>query len=158
MRALDLESASSLLDWKEFERFASLAFESLGYETEKNYRLKKPRIEIDILAHRGNAIAFAVDCKHWKRTVGHASMLRICERQVERSLRLIGSFQRIVPVVLTWHDEMLRVIENGVPVVPIHKLSDFLVNWESSETEILVLEGKLAPVERDLTLDKRYST
>ena len=147
MRTIDLESASSLFDWKEFENFARLAFESSGFEVNQNHRLKNPRIEIDILAHRGD-LAFSADCKHWKRTVGRATMLQVGERQIERSKRVLDSFRRVVPMVLTWHDERLRVLENGVPIVPISMLADFLLNWESSESEILVLtkseyQGKL---------------
>jgi len=137
MRPIDLERTSSLLDWREFENFARLAFESFGYQTRKNYFLRKPRMEIDLLGIRGE-LAFAVDCKHWKRTAGHAAMLRVGERQIERSLRLLGSFRSVIPLVLTWHDEMLQILENGVPVVPVHRLEDFLLNWESSD--ILVLE------------------
>ncbi|MCL5068437.1 MAG: restriction endonuclease [Thaumarchaeota archaeon] len=45
------------------------AFASFGFETIKNFRMKKPTMEIDLLATKQD-LAFAVDCKHWKRTVG----------------------------------------------------------------------------------------
>jgi Holliday junction resolvase-like predicted endonuclease len=136
---VDLERVSSFLNWKEFEGLAQRAFEDSGYETKQNYRFTKPRMEIDLLAHRGD-LAFAVDCKHWKRTAGRAAMQRVGERQIVRSLRLLESFTKVIPLVLTWHDEMLHVLENGVPVVPVHRLADFLLNWESSKDDILVLE------------------
>ncbi|MCL5068436.1 MAG: hypothetical protein M1368_08815, partial [Thaumarchaeota archaeon] len=62
------------------------------------------------------------------------------DRQILRSKRLLGlmGLSRVVPVVLTWHDELLGVLENGVPIVPIHRLTDFVMNWESTD-EILVL-------------------
>ena len=110
-----------------------------GTRQSKIIDLTKPRMEIDLLAQKGD-LAFAVDCKHWKRTVGHAAMQRVGERQIERSLRLLESFTKVIPLVLTWHDEMLHVLENGVPIVPVHRLADFLLNWESSEGDILVLK------------------
>ena len=140
MRTADIEGVSSFLDWREFESFARLAFESFGYETLQNYLLRKPKMEIDILAFRGK-FAFAVDCKHWKRTVGQAAMLSIAAKQIDRSLRLLESYDRVIPLVLTWHDEMLYVLENGVPVVPVCRLADFLLNWESSGDDILVLRS-----------------
>ena len=146
----DLEGMSSKLDWKEFENFARLAFESAGFEVRQNFRLKKPTCEIDLVAFRGNSLAFAVDCKHWKRTVGYSTMLNIGSKQMERANRLTVSFKNVIPMVLTLHDEMLRVLENGVPVVPISTLSDFLLNWENPENCVAVLKG--TRVEKQLRL------
>jgi Holliday junction resolvase-like predicted endonuclease len=129
----DAEAFSTFLDWKQFEGLAELALRSFGYKTVKNYRLKKPAQEIDLLAVSGK-VAFGIDCKHWKRTVGQATMLTVAEKQVKRCERLIEteSINRIIPVILTWRDEQLRILENGVAVVPIQKISDFILNWESS--------------------------
>ena len=135
----DPELISARLDWKQFELLSEQAFASFGFETIKNFRMKKPTMEIDLLATKQD-LAFAVDCKHWKRTVGAGAMKRIGDRQILRSKRLLGlmGLSRVVPVVLTWHDELLGVLENGVPIVPIHRLTDFVMNWESTD-EILVL-------------------
>ncbi len=135
----DPESASSNLDWRQFEELSEQAFNSLGFETRINLRLKKPTMEIDLLATR-QELAFAVDCKHWKRTVGSGVMKKVGDRQILRSKRLVGLFglSRVIPIVLTWHDELLGVLDNGVPVVPIHRLTDFVMNWETSD-RILVL-------------------
>lgn len=125
----------------EFELFSKRVFSSFGFRTIRNFRLKKPRMEVDLIAV-GNGIAFAVDCKHWKRTAGHASMSKIAGKQASRARRLAaeGNFGRIIPVILTWRDESLFLLENGVPVVPIHRLADFLLNWDQSTSEILVFE------------------
>lgn len=131
--ALDSEAFSSTLDWKQFEGLAELAFRSFGYHTIKNYRLTKPRLEIDLVA-TSTKVGFGIDCKHWKRTVGQATMLAIAQKQIKRCERLLESIgvETIVPVILTWHDEQLQVLENGVAVVPIQKISDFFLNWDSS--------------------------
>lgn len=141
--ASDLESSAKKLSWQEFEIFVEKIFSSLGFETLRNYRLRKPRIEIDLLAWR-NDFAIAVDCKHWKRTVGQASMTRIGNRQALRSQRVAeeGRFRKIMPVIVTLRDESLLVLKNGLPIVPITRLNDFLVNFEVSDIPILILESK----------------
>ncbi|MHB1908980.1 MAG: restriction endonuclease [Nitrososphaerales archaeon] len=132
-REPDKERFGAILDWKQFECFAELEFRSFGYETIRNFRVKKPRLEIDLLA-RSNKMAFAVDCKHWKRTVGHSTMLSISNKQIDRCRKVVslGLVEKLIPVVLTLHDECLLVLENGVPIVPIQKISDFVLNWDSS--------------------------
>ncbi|HZW55598.1 MAG TPA: restriction endonuclease [Nitrososphaerales archaeon] len=156
-RIIDPEMISSRLDWKEFEGLASRALESLGFRTRRNERFVKPRMEIDLLADR-DGTAFAIDCKHWKRTVGRSTMLRISQKQISRSKRVIEEldFQRVVPTILTWHDEMLHILESGVPIVPIHKLSDFILNWESCGDGLLVLRKRRSratlPVEQQTKL------
>jgi len=139
-RVQDPEVSSAKLDWKDFEAYVESVFSSFGFRTERNARLRKPRAEIDLVASR-NSLAFAVDCKHWKRTVGYSSMLEISRRQIARAKRLIDirEVDRIVPIVITLHDESLYVLDNGVPIVPIHKISDFILNWEQGMENILVL-------------------
>jgi Holliday junction resolvase-like predicted endonuclease len=140
--ALDTETFSQKLDWRQFEGLAERAFRSFGYKTIKNFRIKKPRAEIDLVAISGK-IGFAVDCKHWKRTVGSATMFTISERQMKRSELLLAITQEIggiIPVILTLHDEQLTVLPNGVPIVPIQKISDFLLNWDSTTNGIRMIK------------------
>jgi len=141
-RESDLESQSLGLDWKEFESFAEKIFNSFGCTTIKTIRLRKPTMEIDLVASR-TGFSFVVDCKHWKRTVGPASMTRIGERQADRAKRIAedGSHRKVMPMILTLRDEALFVLENGVPIVPIHRLSDFILNWEESYADISIFEG-----------------
>jgi hypothetical protein len=138
----DPELASEGLGWKEFEAFSESAFRSFGFVTKRNYRLKKPRVEIDLLASKQD-FAFVVDCKHWKRTAGHSSMIRVSEKQIIRTKRVaeLGMFQHLVPAVLTWRDESLYILENRVPIVPIHRLSDFILNWDQPNDPVLVIPG-----------------
>ncbi|MDG6998042.1 MAG: restriction endonuclease [Nitrososphaerota archaeon] len=137
------------MSWKEFEAFVESAFEAFGYATERNLRFRKPRAEIDLVCTR-DGLAFSIDCKHWKRTVGHSSMLGISERQLKRCSRLAErvGIERVIPLVVTLREEALRILENGVAVVPIHRLSDFILNWEEASDQIRVIE----PVESQLTL------
>jgi hypothetical protein len=133
------------MSWKDFEEFADSVFRKYGFQTLRNYRMKKPRAEIDLVAvQRGNC--FVADCKHWKRTVGETGMKNVSSKQVARCVRLLEQerldlrVKKVIPLVLTWKDEMLEILDNGVAIVPIHKLGDFLLNWESFGDNLLQLE------------------
>jgi len=141
----DPEATSSNMNWKGFEAFVESAFEALGYKTQRNVRFRKPRAEIDLVSAR-NGLVFAVDCKHWKRTVGHASMLDVSRRQIVRAKRLVDLHDnsKVIPLIVTLHDETLHILENGIPIVPIHKISDFVLNWEEAKDDILIFNSKSA--------------
>jgi hypothetical protein len=101
-------------------------------------------MQIDLVASK-NGTTFVVDCKHWKRTVGKGSMLRVARMQLHRADRMAedGLFGKLVPMILTWRDEAIFVLENGVPVVPIHRLTDFMLNWDRADSNVLVLESEV---------------
>jgi hypothetical protein len=101
-------------------------------------------MEVDLIASKG-AVAFAIDCKHWKRTVGYGSMARVSTLQIARSQRILdtGFWDRVIPVIMTLRDESLFILENGVPVVPVSKLFDFILNWEQSAESILSLSSSV---------------
>ncbi|MHB8568423.1 MAG: restriction endonuclease [Nitrososphaerales archaeon] len=142
-RTPDAEKVGALLSWKKFEEYAEQVFNSFDFETSRNLRFKKPTMELDLLASKGD-LGFAVDCKHWKRTVGQATMLRIGSLQVKRSKRVfeLEGFKKVIPVILTLHDEMLHVLESGVAIVPIQKISDFVLNWEFFRHSLCILEDE----------------
>ena len=99
-------------------------------------------MELDLVASRGE-LAFAIDCKHWKRTVGNSTMTRISESQIARANRILetGFWSKVIPIIMTLRDESLFILENGVPIVPVSKLFDFILNWEESEGTILALRS-----------------
>ncbi len=139
----DVEAESSKIKWREFEAFAESFFRESGFETFRNYRLKKPRLEIDLLAVK-NARGFAADCKHWRRTVGLSVMSAIASKQAERCSKAVKHdticpARSLIPIVLTLHDEMLQFVGEGVAIVPIRKLRDFLLNWEAFKEDMLVI-------------------
>lgn len=142
MKQDDPESLSANMNWKDFEAFVESAFAAFGYSTQKNVRLRRPRAEIDLVCSR-KGLAFAVDCKHWNRTVGHSSMKGVSERQFERARRLAESqyVERIIPLVVTLRDESLQILENGIPVVPVCRLSDFILNWDQANDQIAIVKS-----------------
>jgi Holliday junction resolvase-like predicted endonuclease len=140
----DLEAFGLNQDWKEFEAFVDRLFVSFGFDTRRNFRLRKPAMEIDLIASKG-AVAFAIDCKHWKRTVGNSSMTRVSAMQISRAQRILetGLWTRVIPVIMTLRDESLFILQNGVPIVPVSKLFDFILNWEESAHNLLSLTSSV---------------
>jgi Holliday junction resolvase-like predicted endonuclease len=139
MKSLDIESFSSSLHWRDFEALARFAFESFGYKVLSNYRLKEPRIEIDLIAHRDGR-GFAVDCKHWKRTIGKSTLLKLSKDQIQRVTWLLTreEFREICPLIVTWREEPVTILDAGIAVVPVAKLSDFLLNFDAHSQNLLI--------------------
>jgi Holliday junction resolvase-like predicted endonuclease len=137
---VDLERVSSVLDWKEFENIAAIAFEQNGYGIEKNLRFKHAgrKWEIDIVGCKKPIVA-CVDCKHWHHGMYPSAMRRIVEEQVERTSALAESLPRIaekiecaswrraklVPAILSLITARSKFY-NEVPIVPILQLQDFI--------------------------------
>jgi hypothetical protein len=123
----DLNTAARTLRWDDFERFCAMAISASGFHVRTNIRLKKPTRQIDIVAESPSFV-LAIDCKHWQRGAGAASLELIASAQLERTRMLasrLTSTKPHLPVVLTVFDNSLRVVL-GVPIVPIHVLKDFL--------------------------------
>ncbi|MEM3084871.1 MAG: nuclease-related domain-containing protein [Nitrososphaerales archaeon] len=122
----DAEDVSLLLHWKDFELLATNVLDAAGYTTFHGFRLKKPRIEIDVVAIK-EGTTLLVDCKHWKRS-SPSVLEKFAEMQVNRAkafLRAKSEVRTAVPLILTLHSES-TTLANGVPVVPITKFRSFL--------------------------------
>src|SRR5713226_1429159 len=105
---VDLEAFGLKQNWKEFESFVDQIFVSFGFQTVRNYRLKKPAMEIDLIASKYGT-AFAIDCKHWKRTAGYSTMDRISRMQIARANRILesGLWSDVIPMIMTLRDESI---------------------------------------------------
>lgn len=133
----DIERASEHLSWKDFEKLASEVLSSLGYRTQTNVRLKKPRMEIDVVGV-SSGFAVAVDCKHWSRS-SPSSIAAFAKKQAARAERLLerGRISQAVPVIMTLHAGSVRFV-GGVPVVPVHKFRSFVMDVKGHLPEIYV--------------------
>ncbi len=135
----DARLVSEHLSWRDFEGLASEILTSFGYATITNMRLKRPRIEIDVVGIR-SGMAVLVDCKHWKRSNG-SLISAYAKKQEIRALRLVTEDKRVVnavPVILTLNTESVRFVER-VPVVPVIQFKSFLADLESHLSEIRVI-------------------
>ncbi|SRR5690606_1673403 len=135
----NIERVSEHLTWKDFEKLAAEVLSSLGYRTQTNVQLTRPRMEIDVVGIRAG-FAIAVDCKHWKKSSGSAtSVAAFARKQVERSKRLLGfdkKISRVVPVIMTLRAGAVSFVEGGVPVVPIQKFRSFVMEVDGFLPEI----------------------
>ncbi len=126
-RKISLYDLAKSLGWKSFEELTAFIFSSMGYSVLKNFRLK--RREIDVLAYN-EKLAFAVDCKHWKRMPPSALELAV-RKQKERAKALLESLdfskKVVIPVIVTLYESSLKLID-GTPLVPIFKMTDFINN------------------------------
>jgi Holliday junction resolvase-like predicted endonuclease len=136
----DLERVSGLLQWKEFEAIAALAFERYGYKVKRNLRFTHGgrRWEIDIVGCR-RPFVICVDCKHWRHGLHPSTLKRIVKEQVERTSALAESLPspslrmdfvcwddvKFVPGVLSLVMGQFKFYDN-VPVVSVLQLQDFL--------------------------------
>jgi hypothetical protein len=126
------ESVSKHLGWKDFEGFCSDILRAKGYRVRENIFLKKPRAQVDVLGVSGR-ISLAVDCKHWSRTPGVGTLVRLVEAQKKRTRRLHESLDSIGPiaaVILLMVDPGVRFVDGGA-VVPLYALQDFVDRVDS---------------------------
>ena len=134
-----IEEASRYVDWKDFEGLVAEILESKNFEVMRNFRMKNPTMEIDVVGtHLGTAVL--IDCKHWKRMTN--SMLeKIVLRQIERVKHYVATRDEVVaaPVIVTLYQEEIRFI-NRVPIVPIIQFSSFIDEFYGNLEEIKTIE------------------
>jgi hypothetical protein len=155
----DPQKVARILGWQEFEKFVEIAFEESGFRALKHLIIKlgrRKRREIDVLAWN-QSLTLAIDCKHWiKGGMSKSRLRRAAEAQAKRVAALarrpeiLSSFglddlekRSILPVLLVLREnEMCE--SDGVPIVPISKLTDFLSELTPFETGF-----RLIPVRSD---------
>jgi hypothetical protein len=122
----DIVQIGRVLNWKDFEVFASNVMKELGYRIETNITFTKPRFQIDVIGIFSNS-ALVIDCKHWKDS-NYSMISRAALNQIRRTKLLTEKRVDIscaLPVVLTLHNCTNSVVE-GIPVVSISNLLSFL--------------------------------
>lgn len=135
---------SSSLDWRDFESFSKEIFERNEFQVRTDIRLRKPSIQIDLIAYKGSS-AFCADCKHWKSPRGISTIREVAIRQIERTKAFMRSeyakrwrIQEAMPIVITLKEET-ELITEQVPVVPVDILQDFIGNIAALEQEVAVV-------------------
>ncbi len=151
----DVERVSGVLDWKEFENIAAIAFERNGYSVARNLRFKHAgrRWEMDIMACRKPIVACA-DCKHWHHGMYPSAIKRIVEEQVERTSALAESMPKLtekidcaswnrfklIPAILSLTTVRSKFY-NKVPIVPVLQLQDFLNQLPATQTRLNIFQN-----------------
>ncbi len=155
----DPQKVAQILGWQEFEKFVEMAFEERGFRALKHLIIKlghRTRREIDVLAWN-QSLTLAIDCKHWIKVGMSEPRLRIAaDAQAKRVAALarrpevlcrygLDDLEKrsIMPILLVLREVQTRV-SDGVPIVPISKLADFLNELSPFETAF-----RLIPVRSD---------
>jgi len=134
-----IEEASCDIDWKDFEGLVAEVLESKNFEVTRNFRMKKPTMEIDVVGiHLGTAVL--IDCKHWKR-MSNSVLEKIVLKQIDRVKHYVASMDEVVaaPVIVTLYQEETRFV-NRVPIVPIIQFSSFIDEFYGNLEEIRTIE------------------
>ena len=134
-----IEDASRDVDWKDFEGLVAEVLESKNFEVVRNFRMKKPTMEIDVVGIRLDT-AVLIDCKHWKR-MSNSALEGIVQKQVERVKHYVSITDEImaVPVIVTLYQESVKLI-NKVPIVPIMQFSSFIDEFYGNLENIRTVE------------------
>lgn len=147
------DSVAGGLNWRDFERYASKILEAHGFIVYRGLRggFSEGRFEIDVFGFK-EALALAIDCKHWKRT--HFSILRNhVEKHISRAELLSYAIRarvvdvgfrkgKILPVIVTLAEHSRNTI-NNVPIVPISKFNDFILNAKKYMEELNLITFKV---------------
>ena len=134
-----IEEASRDVDWKDFEGLVAEILESKNFEVIRNFRMRKPTMEIDVVGiHLG--VAVLIDCKHWKR-MSNSALDKIVLRQIDRVKHYVASTNEVVaaPVIVTLYQEETKFVRK-VPIVPIIQFSAFIDEFYGNLEEIKTIE------------------
>jgi Holliday junction resolvase len=134
-----IEEASRDVDWKDFEGLVAEILESKSFEVIRNFRMRKPTMEIDVVGiHLG--VAVLIDCKHWKRMTNSA-LEKIVLKQIDRVKHYVANTDEVVaaPVIVTLYQEETKFISK-VPIVPIMQFSSFIDEFYGNLGEIRTIE------------------
>ena len=134
-----IEEASLNVDWKDFEGLVAEILESKNFEVVRNFRMKKPTMEIDVVGIRLDT-AVLIDCKHWKR-MSNSALEEIVQKQIERVKHYVSITDEIMaaPVIVTLYQEGVKLI-NKVPIVPIMQFSSFIDEFYGNLENIRIVK------------------
>jgi len=129
-----MDEVARVLHWRDFEMLVGEILEENGYSTSMNVRVRaKPglgsRMEVDVVGIKSvdcRNTALLIDCKHW-HYISPSELARVCEKQVIRARAFIAERRDVddaIPavVVLNYTPSLI----DGVPIVPITRLREFL--------------------------------
>ena len=134
-----IEEASRDVDWKDFEGLVAEVLESKNFEVVRNFRMKKPTMEIDVVGIRLDT-AVLIDCKHWKR-MSNSALEKIVLKQIKRVKHYVTTTNKImaVPVIVTLYQEATKLV-NRVPIVPIMQFSSFIDEFYGNLEDIRIVK------------------
>jgi len=157
IKGYDIVELALSTGWKDVEKLCGEILSRYGYKILLNYRFRHcgRRYEIDVVGIQEPYILL-VDCKRWKRG-NVSSLIHAAEEQVRRAQEFMYAFKpdkeninilnkatnlTIIPLIVTVIDVDIKFHE-GVPIVPIRYLRDFLISFKNYEDMIIKFNFKL---------------
>ncbi len=136
-----LEEVCKVVSWQDFENFVEKILIEYGYRTFRSFRLKGPKLEVDILALKAD-FALVIDCKQWRRPLSSSALNSIVIKQVERA-KIILSKEKVllqnmflIPIIVTLYPSPIKFV-NGVPIVPVEMFKSFVSEVDGRLSEFL---------------------
>jgi hypothetical protein len=141
---IDTSKLCDYISWYEFEDFIAKKFYDFGWECILEYNHNRiVRFQIDIIAIDSVLKrAMIIECKHWRKPIGVGSLEKIVLDHVLRIEKFINYCEWIVtdipklrkveifiPIIITLRRGAIKII-NGVPILSLHYLNDFLTNFD----------------------------
>ena len=77
-----IDEVANNIHWKDFEGLVAEILVSKDFEVLRNFRIKKPTMEIDVVGKR-LGVTMLIDCKHWKR-MSYSNLKIIVDKQIKR--------------------------------------------------------------------------
>jgi hypothetical protein len=129
----DILTVCNLIDWKDFELFVSEIMKFHNYVVYKNYRIRNPTRQIDIVGVRSQN-ALVIDCKHWKRN-SYSELALAVDKQKERCILFMEKNKSFgieisFPIIITFLSNEFRYVDQ-VPIVPISSFNSFLNEFDN---------------------------
>ena len=120
-----IDQVANNVHWKDFEGLVAEILVSKHFEVLRNFRMKKPTMEIDVVGKR-LGVTVLIDCKHWKR-MSYSNLKIIVGKQIKRAEQYIQNKKNmtVVPIIVTLYKEETSFV-NGTPIVPIFQFSSFI--------------------------------
>ena len=120
-----IDEVANNIHWKDFEGLVAEILVSKHFEVLRNFRMKKPTMEIDVVGKR-LGVTMLIDCKHWKR-MSYSNLKIIVDKQIKRAEQYIQNKKNMttVPIIVTLYKEETSFV-NGTPIVPIFQFSSFI--------------------------------
>lgn len=124
-KGASIDEVAENITWRDFEGLVAEILEGKDFATIRNYMLKNPRMEIDVVGIK-LGIAMLIDCKHWKKTSSSA-LRTVVEKQIERTKHYVASTEggMAIPVIVTLYQDKIDFIDK-VPIVPIFQFASFV--------------------------------
>ena len=120
-----IDQVANNIHWKDFEGLVAEILVSKHFEVLRNFRMKKPTMEIDVVGKR-LGVTMLIDCKHWKR-MSYSNLKIIVNKQIKRAEQYIQNKKNmtVVPIIVTLYKEEASFV-NGTPIIPIFQFSSFI--------------------------------